>query len=209
MFSLKTPGFFVMRTNFMSNLVSKAILLILLSTFTLWVRVDQPAWAEDVPSTDFEKIERKIIDERARVLQAYLEKYNSPLKYQAGNFVEAADKYNLDWRLVAAISGVESTFGKFIPGGYNAWGWGIYGNQTLYFKSWKDGIYTVSAGLRENYLNRGLTDPYSINRIYAASPAWGGHVSYFLQDMEKFENNDRLQNDQKLVAGTSANLTSK
>lgn len=127
------------------------------------------------------------VDKRAEVLQAYLAKYNSPMQYQAQSFVEAADEYNLDWRLVPAIAGVESTFGKFIPGGFNAWGWGVYGDQAIYFTSWRDGIFTVSAGLRQNYLDRGLVDPYDINRVYAASPTWGSHVHYFLKDIEKFQ----------------------
>ncbi|MCL5410005.1 MAG: hypothetical protein M1607_04065, partial [Patescibacteria group bacterium] len=139
-------------------------------------------------------ISAKQMDPRAIILQSYLAQYNSPLQYHAQDFVEAADANNIDWKLVAAISGVESTFGKQIPGGYeqsstsyNAWGWGVYGTQALYFKSWKDGIYTVSAGLRNNYFNKGYTDPYSINKIYAASPTWGYRVSYFLADMNQYQ----------------------
>lgn len=144
------------------------------------------------------------MDERAKILQEYLFRYNSPLRNHTQDFVEAADLYSLDWKLVAAISGVESTFGKAIPGGYNAWGWGVYGTQAIYFKSWRDGIYTVSAGLRQNYLDKGLTNPYEINRIYAASPTWGSHVSYFLQDIENFEKDYRFQ-----IGDTSANPTYK
>lgn len=131
-------------------------------------------------------------DKRIKVLEAYLTKYNSPLKGEAKNFIGAADEYKIDWKLVPAITGVESTFGKFTPGNayypsYNGWGWGVYGTQALYFKSWKEGIYTVSEGLRLHYYNQGLTNPYDINRVYAASPTWGAHVSYFIADIEKFE----------------------
>lgn len=155
----------------------------------------------------------KQADTRVMALTSYFEKYNSPLRDEAENFVEAADKYNLDWKLVAAISGVESTFGKFTPApkSYNAWGWGVYGNQALYFTSWKDGIYTVSKGLRTNYLDKGLTNPYTINRVYAASPAWGYHVSYFLADIEKFSkdyqdnlNKTTAPDINTKIAGTSA-----
>ena len=142
----------------------------------------------DVPATEpaFEKIEAKQLDEEARILAEYFSLHNSPLANHAQDFIDAAKEYNLDWRLVAAISGVESTFGKFIPGGYNGWGCGVYGNQAIYFKSWREGIFTVSKGLRENYLNKGLTDPYQMNKNYAASPAWGGKVAYFMKDMENF-----------------------
>lgn len=161
-----------------------------------------------------ERVEPKTLDRRAEILQAYLTKYNSPLQYQAQNFIEAADTYNLDWRLLAAISGVESTFGKFMPGGYNAWGWGVYGNQALYFTSFREGIFTVSQGLRENYLNRGLTNPYSMNKAYAASPFWGSKVSYFLTDMDKFQNQYFDQEIETLqvfpkTAGTSAWLAQR
>lgn len=139
-------------------------------------------------------VQSRALDQRAQLLQAYLAKYNSPLQYHAQDFVDAADEHNLDWKLVAAIAGVESTFGKFIPGGttkeftsYNAWGWGVYGNQAIYFKSWREGIFTVSLGLSKNYFSRGYKDPYSINKMYSASPAWGSKVTYFLKDMERFE----------------------
>ena len=98
----------------------------------------------------------------------------------------------MDWKLVPAIAGVESTFGKRIPGGYNAYGWGVYGDNAIYFKSWKDGIYTLNKGLKENYINKGLTNPYAMNRVYAASPRWGGNVSYFIADIERFSQSYNL-----------------
>jgi hypothetical protein len=133
------------------------------------------------------------IDPRARILHDYLAQYNSPLQDYASDFVNAADKYDVDWKLVPAISGVESTFGKQIPGGYersstsyNGWGWGVYGDQALYFKSWTDGIYTVTKGLHDNYTSKGITDPYIMNNTYASSPVWGSHVAYFLNDINHY-----------------------
>ncbi len=132
------------------------------------------------------QVEAKRIDRKAEILASYLAVHDSPLQYHAQDFIDAANIYNLDWKLVPAISGVESTFGKFIPGGHNGWGWGVYGTQAIFFNSWKEAIFTVSKGLRENYLDKGYTDPYAINRIYAASPTWGSHVSFFMQDIEKY-----------------------
>ena len=168
-------------------------------------------------NTIVHQIESKKLDSRAKILVAYLSTFNSPLQDNAQDFIDAADTYNLDWKMVASIAGVESTFGKQIPGGYNAWGWGVYGTQAIYFSSWRDGIFTVSKGLRENYLNKGLTDPYSINRIYAASPTWGAHISFFMADLEKFAvkftgNNERevtpVDTNTK-IAADSGQLTSK
>ncbi len=152
------------------------------------LNISHPAVAGDAPAVPTQKmeIEAKQLDQRAVILHDYLAKYDSPLQDHAQDFVDAADTYNVDWKLVPSIAGVESTFGKNIPGGYNGWGWGVYGDQAIYFTSWRSGIFTVTQGLRENYLNKGLTDPYQINYAYAASPAWGGHVSYFMNDLNRF-----------------------
>jgi len=127
-------------------------------------------------------------DNRVKILREFLESYNSPLAPFAGTFVETADIYNLDWRLVASISGVESTFGQQIPANsYNGWGWGIYGNNVIYFSSWEDGIQTISKGLRERYMNqRGATNIYEIGRTYAASPVWASHVEHYMNRISDF-----------------------
>lgn len=153
---------------------------------------DKQVWAEKVvantANTQTSQIEVKKIDRQAKILAQYLAKFDSPLQNHAQDFIDAANTYQLDWKLLPAIAGVESTFGKQIPGGFNAWGWGVYGTQAVYFSSWRDGIFTIAKGLRENYFNKGLTDPFSINRAYAASPFWGGKVAYFMQDLENFAN---------------------
>src|SRR3989338_10148217 len=98
---------------------------------------------ENAPNRELVQPELQIkeADERTRILADYFAKYNSPFEYHAQDFIDAADEYDVDWKLVPSIAGVESTFGKRTYG-YNAWGWGIYGDQTLNFASWRTGIYT-------------------------------------------------------------------
>lgn len=163
--------------------------------------------------TTSEQITSSQLDPRAKILADYLNSYNSPLALHAQDFIDAADFYGVDWKLVPSISGVESTFGKQSYG-YNAWGWGIYGNQAIGFNSWKDGIYTVTAGLKQNYIDKGLTDPYSINRVYAASPTWGAHVSYFLADLTNYANKysdvqPKTTIELYQIAGPSAQMSNK
>ena len=133
---------------------------------------------------------RKPSDERVTRLRAFLESYNSPLADEAETFVEEADKNNLDWKLVAAIAGVESTFGKQIPpGSYNAWGWGIpTGAQSgIGFADWGQGIATVSDGLAKNYFGRGAKTLYDVGWIYAANGnSWGNHVTLFYNQIAAF-----------------------
>ena len=127
-------------------------------------------------------------DTRIKILSSFLKEQNSPLTPYAADFVRNADKYDLDWKLVAAISGVESTFGQAIPpDSYNGWGWGVYGDNVIRFNSWKEGIDTVSQGLRERYMDQwGGKDIYQIGAMYAASPAWAGHVTYYMDKIQNF-----------------------
>lgn len=128
-------------------------------------------------------------DNRAIILEKFLEKYNSPFADKADIFVREADKNNLDWKFVAAISGIESTFGQRYPQGtYNAWGWGIYGDNMHYFNSWDEAISTISFELRTRYMDKwGATNTYEIGRFYAASPTWAQRVEFFMGQIEEFE----------------------
>jgi hypothetical protein len=134
-----------------------------------------------------------LVDKRVDTLRAFLHEYNSPMEKDAVSFIREADKNSLDWKLVVAIAGTESTFGKHIPrGSYNAWGWGIptgaqYG---VGFTSWADGIATVSRGLKENYIDKGALTLNEIGDIYAASPVWAAHVRFFIEKIEQFTPSD-------------------
>lgn len=138
-------------------------------------------------------------DQRVEKLEGFLASHNSPFANEAGQFVAEADRLNLDWRLVAAISGVESTFGKHIPtGSFNAWGWGVFTGQQwgVNFKDWKDGITQVSEGLAKNYFGRGAKTIYDVGWIYAANGnSWGNHVQFFLDQIEGFAPNRAAQLD--------------
>lgn len=111
-------------------------------------------------------------DVRIVKVRNYLTKRRSPLAEYAHEFVKAADHYGIDYRIVAAISIVESGGGKknFRP--YNAWGWGKRG-----FKNWTDGIWKVSAGIAK-YYSRGLKTPQLMARWYCPPNAdsWGRKV---------------------------------
>lgn len=160
-----------------------------------------------------DQVKAQMFDPQAKVLADYLATHDSPLQYHAQDFVNAAKVYGLDWKLLPAIAGVESTFGRFTPGGYNAWGWGVYGNQAVYFRSWKEGIFVISEGLKKEYVDKGLNNPYSMNRIYATSPYWGYKVSYFMQELGKFADNYQEENTTQIgkapnIAAASGQLAS-
>ncbi len=178
--------------------ISKTKFLIV--TFLLLLIHNTPIYASEefdstlTPTQVEYTVEANKLDKRAKILSDYLALHNSPLQYHAQDFIDAADANQMDWRLVAAIAGVESTFGKFVPGAsntpynsYNAWGWGASSpDKAIYFKSWREGIFTVSEGLKKNYIDKGYTEPLAMNKIYAASPHWGWKVTFFLGEIDKF-----------------------
>jgi hypothetical protein len=118
-------------------------------------------------------------DYRAENLRNFLEKYNSPLAAYADDFVTYADMNGLDYRLVPAISGVESTFGKFIPNNsFNAYGWA---NGEYTFMSWEDSIAHVSETLKSAYIDKGAPTIAKIAKRYAPpSTTWGNGVKFFV-----------------------------
>lgn len=133
------------------------------------------------------QLQSRMIDEEADfrevTLRNFLNEHNSPLADYSDVFIKFADEYNLDWRLVPAITGVESTFGKQIPANsYNAYGWA---NGAYSFESWEDSIEIVSKALREKYINRGAESINEIARRYAPpSNSWAWKVRYFMNKID-------------------------
>ena len=54
-------------------------------------------------------------DPRLKSLRSFFDKANCPAWKYSAVFLEAADTYDLDWRLLPSISYVESTGGKSAP----------------------------------------------------------------------------------------------
>ena len=103
-------------------------------------------------------------DERAETLRAYLESKNSPLADLAETFVEVADAYDLDYRFLPAITGIESSFGKIqLENSYNPFGWG---GGYVYFESFEEAIRTVGFELYERCVKLGASTPAEIGPSY-------------------------------------------
>ena len=87
-----------------------------------------------------------------------------------------ANKFEIDYRLLAAISIVESSGGRKLYRPYNAWGWG--GSKGITFESWEHSLYVVSKGIRKGYYDRGATTPELMARAYNPHTPneWSGKV---------------------------------
>lgn len=123
-------------------------------------------------------------DYRVLKLKRFFSSYNSPLTSYSNYIITQADINNLDWKLIPAISGVESTFGKYIPfNSYNAYGWD---NGTYTFTSWYHSISHVSQKLSLNYISKGAKSIDQIAPIYnpVTPQSWKNHVNFFINKLE-------------------------
>lgn len=139
--------------------------------------------------TDFPSISGEVqaSDARTEVIRQYLLRYKSPMAPYADYIVKTADEFNIDYRLTTAIAQQESNLCKVIPlKTFNCWGWGIHSEGTLGFSSYEEGIKTVTVGLSQNYISRGLDTPLKIMSKYTPSSngSWAKGIEEFLSEME-------------------------
>lgn len=126
-------------------------------------------------------------DMRIKVVRNFFTKYNSALIPHAGDVIAAADKYEIDYRLIPAIAMQESNLcKKIIKDSYNCWGFGIYGKKVTRFDNYKEAINTVSKALAIQYKSKGLTTPEQIMTKYTPSNngAWADSVNHFMDQLD-------------------------
>lgn len=126
-------------------------------------------------------------DLRPAQMHAVLLKYNSPMVGLEDKLIAIAEQAGLDWTLLAAIAGTESSFGKRMP--YqciNPYGWGIYGEHKLCFESFEAAITGVAQGLASKYNTTSLV---TIARTYntVSTEAWTAHTRFFMNKIKNAE----------------------
>jgi len=121
--------------------------------------------------------------QKTEKINTYLQNRNAPLAIYSEYIVLLANKYDLDYRLVPAISIIESGGGENLYRPYNAWGWGGAKGHT--FDSWEESIYTVTRGIAEGYNQRGAATPEEIAPNYNphTPDEWGSKVQLVMNQM--------------------------
>lgn len=128
-------------------------------------------------------------DGRNLIVENFFKDKKSILSGFADKFVNVADFYHLDFRLLPAIAMQESNGAKKYPANTNnPFGFGIYGSNKVHFDSFEDAIATVGKALREDYLDQGLHTPIEIMAKYtppslAKGGAWAKGVSQFMEEL--------------------------
>jgi len=124
------------------------------------------------------------------------QKYSdSPLIGHEQEMVYCADKFNLDYRLYVAISGVESTFGRRYPKwSKNLTGYGIYRDKITSFKSIYQNIYktneliAISKYYKKYRKTKRIED---LAYIYKGVPPFKPYIANIKYIMRSIDNIDR------------------
>ena len=117
-------------------------------------------------------------DPRLVRLEKYFEEKQCPVKPLARDFVNAADRNNLDWRLLPSIAFVESSGGKSFHNN-NIFGWDNGDHQ---FRSVKESIHKVAERLANSrhYRNKPLK---KILTTYNPVPGYSERVLDVMDDL--------------------------
>lgn len=102
---------------------------------------------------------------RVVALENYLHKKNSYLADYAQLIVDLSDQYGVDYRLLVAISGVESSYCQVNFRPYNCWGYGRFS-----WSSPEDGIRGYMAEMNKGYFSQGRRTVETIAQKYNPWP---------------------------------------
>lgn len=144
---------------------------------------------EIIVSSDVTEKNISNADDRTLKLYNYLKSRGSPMTASAGTFVRVADEKGIDYRLLPAIAGTESGFGKVIPIldngklSYNPFGYGIYAGNKKGFDSWDDAITQVAKGIVKSYGVENLK-PSIMEKTYTPPSYYGDH--HWLRTVTEF-----------------------
>jgi len=106
-------------------------------------------------------------DSKTEIVRQFFARYDSPLEPYAADIIAAANRYDIDFRLLPAIALQESILCERVPEeSHNCWGWGIYGGKVTRFSNYPEAIETITKILSTKYRDRGLVTPFEIASLY-------------------------------------------
>lgn len=128
-------------------------------------------------------------DGRALVVAEFLRRHNSPLvppEHYGAVFVDIADRYGFDFRLLPAIAMQESNLCKRIPeDSYNCLGFGVHSRGTLRFENFEANFERAGRELKAYYIDEGRDTPEKIMQKYTPSStgSWAESVNQWMAEM--------------------------
>ena len=121
-------------------------------------------------------------DKRLHKIEQFFADRDCPLRDSAADFLEAADRNDLDWRLLPSISMVESSGGKDYRNN-NVFGWDSCHES---FSSVGEGIHFVASQLANSKLYKHKSLDGKL-RTYNTNPDYPHRVKAFMRVMDPGE----------------------
>lgn len=118
-------------------------------------------------------------DSRCQAVRSFFSRYKSPLENLAIVFVRTADEHRLDWRLLPAISMVETSGGKHATLN-NVFGWN---SGRTRFASAEAGILFVASRFAHSSIYAGRTALGILDRYNPARQAYPPKVTRFMKEL--------------------------
>jgi hypothetical protein len=117
-------------------------------------------------------------DQRFETLRKFFEKSDCPAQHYSAAFIEAADQFELDWRLLPSLSYIESTGGKLARNN-NLFGWK---SGRAEFASPTEGIFQVGYRLAYSdlYRNKDLDE---VLATYNPEEEYGRKVKFVMRQI--------------------------
>lgn len=177
-------------------LLTPLVLILSLSLLSYFYKGDSLSLSTQAPKVAYAalpkasgtlKISVTSEDMRIKIVREFFKKYKSALTPYADDVIAAADKYEIDYRLIPAIAMQESNLcKKIIKNSYNCWGFGIYGKKVTRFDNYNQAINTVSKTLAMQYKSKGLETPEQIMTKYTpgSNGSWADGVNHFMNQLD-------------------------
>ena len=136
------------------------------------------------------------VDLRAEKLTKFLKERNSPLVGNVRDFIRTADDFDLDWRLLPAISAVESGMGQHTPScaRYNPFGWTSTTSPCGYwrFDSFDEAIRFVGGKIAtktaySKFQRTGRVEELALAYNPGGWEEWTAKVNYFMELLNQKE----------------------
>lgn len=119
-------------------------------------------------------------DPRVTKLRAFFRRHRSPAEAYAPQFVEAADRHSLDWRILPSLAILETGGGRTQVNN-NLFGWG---NGTVRFSSWEAGIHSVAEQLASSDYYRGKNLDEQLRVYNYEVPDYGPRVKRLMRQID-------------------------
>lgn len=136
-------------------------------------------------------------DSRADAIDRVMTRYNCPMAGLGPVFVKYADENNIPYWIVASIAFQESSCGKNLPKKdgketFNAYGWGVWGENIKAFDDWEHGISVMSKYMNDMFYSQGVTDLCEIMKTYTppSQGSWCEGVGYFRDQIVEYRSPD-------------------